>query len=187
MENEIWKSIPGYEGRYEVSSAGRVRSVDRVVVNYVKGKLLADSRDLDGYIQTGLSDLNGKVKNKKRHRIVVEAFLGSIPAGRQINHKNGIKDDNRIENLEICTPKENIIHSRVFGLNPMGLNQGHLTRSRSVDQYTLDGNFIATFTSIADAARQTKVGRAVINSAVVGRQLTAGGFIWKYTPNSASQ
>lgn len=98
--NEIWKDIPGYEGLYQVSDYGRVRSLW-----YGKIKVLKPGNHR-GYYVVKLCK-NGKKKHHSIHRLVVETFIGPIPKRMVVNHKNENKLDNRLDNLEIVTPKEN--------------------------------------------------------------------------------
>jgi len=111
---ETWKYIDGYEGYYEVSTLGNVRSIDRKVPNArhgeinCKGKKLKPAIDACGYFRVALSK-NRKLSTYKVHRLVMLAFIGESKL--QVNHKNGIKTDNRLENLEYCTQSENILHA----------------------------------------------------------------------------
>lgn len=106
MSHEIWKPIPGYESGYEVSDMGRVKSLN---FNWQKGlsKVLAANVRCRGYHTVQLS---GR-RRFSVHRLVCLAFIGPRPPGLDINHKNGIKTDNRLENLEYCTKSENGKHS----------------------------------------------------------------------------
>lgn len=109
---ETWKPALNYEGFYEVSSIGRVRRV-------TSGKIIQPSIT-GGYYRLSFSK-NGKIRLVSVHRLVVEAFIARIAPKLHVNHKNGIKLDNRFENLEIVTPKENCIHARkVLGLHVFG-------------------------------------------------------------------
>ncbi len=113
---EIWKDILGYEGLYQVSNYGNVRSVDRYVEAnsrwgvlrkmLFKGKEIKQFLGNSGYLKASLSK-NGKVSSKDTHRMVYEAFNGIIPENMQVNHKDENKKNNNISNLEILTPKEN--------------------------------------------------------------------------------
>lgn len=110
---EIWKDIIGYEGKYQVSSTGAVRSLDRLVKNPrgngqlqpVKGVVLKQGNNL-GYRQVRLCGRTMLV-----HRLVLAAFVANTREGIQVNHKNGNRADNRIENLEWVTPRENVLYS----------------------------------------------------------------------------
>lgn len=118
--NEEWRAAIGYEGIYEVSSAGRIRSLDRDIPHYmggvsrIKGKILSPMLD-SGYLRIGL-------RNKKVfrmvyvHVLVAAAFVGPCPSGKEVNHKNGIKTDSAASNLEYMTRKENVRHAFSSGL-----------------------------------------------------------------------
>ena len=94
---EIWRPIVGYEGKYEVSNLGNVKNVKT-------GRILKPSSDYDGYLLVNLYD-NGR-KMFKVHRLVLQTFL-PIEENKEVNHKNHIKNDNRLENLEWCSHSEN--------------------------------------------------------------------------------
>lgn len=117
---EIWKAIPGYEGYYEVSSLGRVRSLDRISRNrygeYVRrGKLLTLERTPDGYLEVGIWD--GKTsRNKSIHRLVASAFIDNPYHLPEVNHKDGNKENNSPGNLEWTTHKGNMDHCYQNGL-----------------------------------------------------------------------
>ena len=121
MTDEIWKPISGYEGVYEVSNLGRVRSCDRIVVcndgrKYKrKGKVLRQSYDANKYYKVALCK-NGKQKNFSVHRLVAQAFIPNPENKLTVNHKNGDKLDNRVENLEWATREENMQHAYDNGL-----------------------------------------------------------------------
>ena len=116
MENiqEIWKDIPNYEGYYQVSNLGNVKSLSRIVKNglgtrTVCGKILKNLvNTTNGYLVVNLSKI-GLVKTKQIHQLVAEAFLNHSQKGHKlvVNHKNFNRQDNRLENLEIVTQREN--------------------------------------------------------------------------------
>lgn len=124
---EIWKTVKGYEGIYQISNLGNVKSLSRITLHKgkypitTKEKILKFSIDTYGYYHFRLF-YNGKGKVKKVHQLVAEAFLNHKPDGYNlvVNHKNFIKTDNRVENLEIVTQRENT-------------NQKHI---KSSSQYT---------------------------------------------------
>ncbi len=111
--------IPGTIG-YGVSADGRIWSQRiRLKKEALSGiwREMHLTRDSKGYLRVRIR-VSGESVTKKVHRIVFETFLGPIPAGLQINHKNGVKDDNRLENLEVCTQSENMRHADSLGLIP---------------------------------------------------------------------
>lgn len=117
MENETWRQIPGYEGCYEVSNYGQVRSIDRIQTNScnvkrkLAGKLLLQSKGSTSVYWTSHLYRNGVMKNIMTHRLVAMAFLDNWSSELDVNHKNGDKHDNRLENLEMCTHSENVLHA----------------------------------------------------------------------------
>lgn len=116
---ETWKDIKGYEGMYQVSELGNVRSVDRSYKD-VNGKLYnLKGRVLKLSISNGYLSLNLNNKGKKRfcvHRLVAETFLDNPENKPEVNHINGNKLDNRLANLEWCTKSENTLHAYSIGL-----------------------------------------------------------------------
>lgn len=110
MENEKWKEVKGYEDIYEVSSLGRVRRVCKTKYRYIS--LCEDGR---GYLLFNLCK-NKTKKATRVHRLVAETFIANPFFYPQVNHKNGIKTDNRVDNLEWVTPEQNCKHARENGL-----------------------------------------------------------------------
>lgn len=112
MTEEIWRPIVGYEGLYEVSSYGRVRSLDRYVkysngpIHLHKGMILNPEKDKDGYLQVILYN-NGKIHQIKIHRLVAQAFIPNPQDLPQVNHKDEVKTNNSVDNLEWCNAKYN--------------------------------------------------------------------------------
>lgn len=119
QSNEIWKPVVGYEGLYRVSSIGNVYSEIKDVPtkwgsSFKRGGIvLKSSLDADGYERVRLYK-NQKSKTVQVHRLVAMAFIDKVEGKDQVNHMNGKRNDNRLENLEWCTCKENIIHSFKF-------------------------------------------------------------------------
>lgn len=118
MKEEIWKDIPNYEGYYQVSSLGRVRSLDRLILGKSgslrpwKGRVLKIKLNNDGYQHVDLSKEN-KVTTWKVSSLVAQAFLNHTPNGhiKVVDHVNGIKDDDRLSNLRIVTQRQNTSNS----------------------------------------------------------------------------
>lgn len=116
---EIWKDIQGFENIYQVSNMGNVRSLDRVLSNgrHIKGVTLKQKYDKDGYCSVNL--VNCRKRTYARvHRLVCEAFLDNPNHYKLVNHKNGIRDDNRVENLEWCDNSYNQWHRCHINMNP---------------------------------------------------------------------
>lgn len=118
---EVWKPVPGYEGRYEVSDQGRVRSLDREVRLYNggryvrKGALMHPTKDTFGHLQVRLCAGKGVGRMHQVHCLVASAFLGPAPEGMQTRHLNGVANDNRLENLAYGTGSENQIDCYRYG------------------------------------------------------------------------
>ena len=110
---EIWEDIVGYEGLYQVSNLGRVKSLDRIDASghRRKGKILKPKINHGGYVQINLYN-NSIRKTVSVHRIVAIAFIPNddIENKTEVNHLNEVKTDNRVENLQWCSPKENVNH-----------------------------------------------------------------------------
>jgi hypothetical protein len=101
--SEIWKDVFGYESKYQISNFGKVRSLI-----YGK-KIILSPANINGYKQVGLS-YKGKTNKFYVHRLVLIAFIENTENKKEVNHINGVKNDNRVSNLEWCTPKENMKH-----------------------------------------------------------------------------
>lgn len=180
MENEIWKDVIGYEGLYQVSNLGRVKSLPKKTANRFRAEIvyLKQQTDIFGYRHYVLSK-NSVSKKIKTHRIIAEAFIKNKHNKSQINHINGIKHDNRIENLEWCSQSENQKHAYILGLQKSKKGADNVL-SKKVNQYDLEGKFIKTYGSAREAGRITKIDRADISKCAVGKKKTAGGFVWDY-------
>lgn len=124
MCKEIWKPVVGFEGLYEVSNRGRIKRIKGF--RACKDRILKPYANSCGYLLITLCK-NGRIKRKLIHRLILEAFIESCPEGKECNHKNGIKTDNRLKNLEWVTKSENIKHKiNILGyIFPHGEKQGN--------------------------------------------------------------
>ena len=171
---EIWKDIAGYEGLYQVSNWGRVRNTRRVRI--LKPNLLKA-----GYYQVALYEGKRISHCFKVHRLVAAAFIPNPNNLPCVNHKNEIKTDNRVENLEWCDERYNSNYgTRNNRLSALLTNRSDL--SKPVAQMTKNGEVLATFPSANEAERQTGICSTNINACCLNkpRYKSAGGFIWRY-------
>lgn len=185
MENEIWKDIVGFEGYYMVSSFGSVKSFDRRIQHNYGGKATRLGRLLKlgvshGYNYAYLS-VNKTVKAFRVHRLVAEAFIPNPENRPQVNHKNGIKIDNKIENLEWSTSSENLQHAHSTGLKLGTKGKVGKDNIKSIPIKQLDpkdGKVIKVWDSIGVASRETGYEISNLIKCCKGRGKTAYGFRW---------
>lgn len=139
-ENEVWKPVVGYEGRYEVSDMGRVKSIERWRPNgpvsgyLMKEKMLSINLNEHGYALVNLTD-GKKHASDRVHRLLAKAFIPNPENKREVNHKNFIRHDNVLDNLEWATSKENKAHAHLHGRYDVGEDSFHakLTRDQVID------------------------------------------------------
>ena len=161
MEN-LWKPISGYENEYLINTTGIIESQERMV-NHRNGKrpvyekILSTRQDGKGYITARLSK-DGKEQTQFLHRLLAVAFLSNILNYPQVNHKNGIKSDNRLENLEWVTASQNTIHAYENDLIK-------LKKKRVVDSCTGE-----VFESSRDAAAKVNVNYNTLRGYLSGRK-----------------
>lgn len=156
---EIWKDIEGYEDKYMVSNYGNVKSNNKVLTK----------QNGYNYFRVTLSN-NGKRKHFQIHRLVAKAFIPNPKNLPEVNHKDGNKQNNMVENLEWCTRSENELHC--YRNNP------ELHKTSIINQYDLNGKFIKQWKSIKDALKELKINN--ISACCRGKRNTAGGYIWRY-------
>lgn len=186
MKKEVFRDVLGYEGLYQVSNYGRVKSLERKNIFYcglrkkhlerpTKEKILNYNKSNRGYLQVCLTK-DGKSKTYTVHRLVAKAFLPNVKNKKQVNHIDGNKENNSIDNLEWVTSSENNKHAFITGLN-----KPH--NMRKVNQYNLQGNFIKQWNSITDFLKENNLNlkNSNITTCCKGKRKNAYGFIWKYS------
>ena len=183
MMEEIWKDIEGYEGLYQVSNLGRVRSLGRTIqrrtrwgttVDYtMKGKMLKPLHSQGDYCYVHLFDKDGTSTNQKVHRLVAWAFVPNPNNLNEVNHIDENKDNNRADNLEWCKHVDNCNYGT--------RNERCKTKlSKPVQKLDADGNVVAEYPSIIEAERVTGTCRSQIRMCCHGKYKTAGGYRWKF-------
>lgn len=204
LPKQIWKDISGYEGKYQVSNTGKVRSLN---YNGTKGKMMRlklSNNNHYGYKRVRLYK-NGKYKAYLVHRLVALAFIPNPNNYSFINHKDENPSNNYYKNLEWCTPKYNsnygtrneklskIMMGRTFTeehkkkmsenhADFKGKNSSRYGKGKPVLMFTLDGEFIRKFNCVADANEYLGKNRADnnIGKCARGKYKTAWGYKWKY-------
>lgn len=178
IDKNIYFNIPGFENKYQYNGNGDVKRLKRVQIDIkpVSEAIRHGSYDKDGYLRTELTNENGEIKRIGIHRLVAEAFIPNPENKPTPNHINGIKDDNRVENLEWATCSENSKH-----LYDTLNYKSH--KSKIIHQLSHCGTiFIKEWESGDLAARTIGVSPSCIYEAAspTGRQQTAGGYRWKW-------
>lgn len=184
MEIISWKPVVGYEGLYEVSDMGRVRSLHKnTKSSKVAGNIMRLHAKPKGYLGVSLSK-NGKVSTKMVHRIVAIAFI-SNPFGKlTVNHKDADKQNNRVDNLEWATQLENVQHARALGLQPpMSPNCWAASTkaiSKKVSMYSISGDYIRSFPSTHEAFRVTGISQTGISKICRNKIKNPTRYVFKY-------
>ena len=175
----MWKDIKEYEGIYQINNIGDVRRISY----YDKGNtakhklpfLLKQRYDKDGYKRITLQN-RCVAKNKFVHRLVAEAFIPNPENKPQVNHIDGNKSNNNVENLEWVTQSENRLHCLKY-LNPQLKNNKN---SKKVIQYSEDNKILNEFPSAKEASRVLHISQGHISEVCRGEKKTYKGYIWKY-------
>lgn len=197
---ELWKDIKDYEGYYQISNFGRVKSLNRIVKRnskfgdlHLKEKILVQTPDKYGYPCVTLRRKDKVIQSIKVHRLVANHFIPNPKNKPTVNHKDGDKTNNHINNLEWATRKEQTIHAIHTGLNTsrVGLSgsdnyaygkRGGLSFN-AIPVYQIDKNtnkIISEYGSMIEAAKQTGCNISKISMVCSGKRLTTGGYKWKY-------
>lgn len=168
---EIWKDIKGYEGFYQVSNLGRIKSIPRN--GTIKNSKILKQNVVRGYGQIALQK-RGKIKYEKVHRLVAKMFIFNQNNLPEVNHIDGNKLNNNVSNLEWVTTRDNQLHSvYVLGNNNF----------RIIEQYDKEGNFIKEWKQIVTASKELKINATSIVKCCRKKRKSAGGYVWKYKNN----
>ncbi len=177
--NEIWRDVVGYEGLYQVSNLGQVKSMN---YNHTgKPRILSKKRGTTDYLFVSLSK-NKIVKNKYIHVMVAEEFIpnGGLPC---VNHIDGNKSNNSAENLEWVTYSQNTRHAIKNGLradsNMRGITGAANKNSRPVFQYEKSGKLVKIWPCVSEAARFYGCSPCTITNCTKGRIKTCKGYVWR--------
>ena len=160
---EIWKDITGYEGRYQISNLGKVRSLVRDI-------LLKPALDSKGYPQVRLYN-EGQGKSYRVHKLVADHFIPNLDNKAQVNHIDENKLNNNVNNLEWMTNKENMNHgtrNKRAGINISKVKSKPITNGETI------------FTSVKEAGKLLNISPQAISTCLVGKTKTSGGFSWTY-------
>lgn len=174
LAKEIWKDIPWYDGKYQVSNTGKVKNLifnTKYLKTYKRERILKNRMNW-WYYKVILYN-NWNKKSFLVHRLIADAFVKKIDNKNYINHKNWIRNDNSIENLEWVTQRENIIHKfKILKCKVKWVN---------INQYDLQGNFIKTWLSSMDIKRYLWLDASWIIKCCKWKRKISGWFIFKYS------
>lgn len=171
---EEWRDIEGFEGLYQVSNKGRVRSLDHETNGKRYCGRILSSGVSAGYQLVRLSKGAEKI-SQRIHRLVAKAFIENPDNLPEVNHLDGNKNNNCVENLEWCTSKENKVHAWVTGLTKAPPAE----KPKMVEQYDKDV-LIAVYKSMEIASLLLDISSEDICKCCKGKRKSAGGYIWKY-------
>jgi len=179
MNNEEWREIKGYEGRYQVSNMGRVKSLERTFIDkrkhkqHIKERILKPQPCRGGYLLVDLCNGRGKIKHTLVHRLVCAAFHENPENKPCVNHIDEDKTNNTASNLEWCTYKENSNH---------GTRNARMakTKNKPVGQYTTNGKLIKIWQSLMEVQKQLEFSPSNISKVALGKNKTAYSYVWKY-------
>ena len=188
---EEWRPVVGYEGLYEVSNLGRVRSLDRKVLTisrsgntykeFKKGKIISQRKMYNGYILVSLHK-ESVSSNKLLHRVVAMAFIPNPYNLPEVNHKDECKTNNCAYNLEWCDSKYNKNYGTAIARKVS-------KRSRKIEQLTIDGKHVAYYSSVMDANRKSNgmFNYTCLYDTINGHQKTAYGYLWRRIENPSNE
>lgn len=181
---EVWQDIPDYEGLYQASTYGRIKSLERLCVNgkgrerKVPEAILKQAISKNGYLIVRLSN-NGVVKNYRAHRLIALTFIANPLKYPCVNHKSEIRHENSVGNLEWCSYEYNVN----YGTCKEKISKSHLNHPsvcKAVNQYNMEGNIIATYISSHEIQRICGYDNGNIRACCKGKLKTAYGYIWRF-------
>lgn len=176
---EQWKAIAGYDGQYEVSNLGRVRSLKSG-----KEKILRPNKNNNGYLLV-YPYKDGKTRGLLIHRLVAEAFIPNPQGLETVNHKDEVKTNNSVDNLEWMSRKDNINYgsrNKCAGKAISKININNPAFSKQVQMFDKStGELLATFPSTHEAGRVTGIASQHIGECCRGKHKSSGGYVWRYT------
>lgn len=177
---EEWKDVKGFEGRFQISNYGNIKSF----LASKDGVKRSVKNSKGWYLTVRLDDEQGIWHTKRIHRLVAEHFIGEIPKGYHVHHKDGNRQNNRVDNLEIIHPKKHSEETIKQNQNILrGMNHyNRFERPKKIVQYTMDGDFIAEYANAEIASQYSGVCQRNILQVASGEQgrKQAGGFVWKF-------
>lgn len=175
---ELWKDIKGYEGIYQVSNLGRIKSFDKWVrygrgVRLIKGKILSEHNKENQYKTVILCDSNGKGKTHRTHRLVAEAFIKNPECYPQVNHIDENKTNNCVDNLEWCTSLYNVNYGSRS-------EKQSFKRGTHVVQLDTDGNVLKVWNSISKVSKAIGACKKHLSKNLKLGAYSCKGYIWDY-------
>ena len=163
MIKEIWKDIRGYEGLYQASNLGNIRSLKNRWGNRIEPRLVKQQKTKKGYKRVRLSKKN-KSKTFMVHRIIYITFIKDIENGLEINHKDFNRENNKINNLEMITHTNNVRYSK----------------AKPIIQLSINNEYIRKWDCIRDVEKEIGIDHRQICACLLGKQKTCHGYKWKY-------
>lgn len=174
--DEIWRVVKEFNGAYLISNKGNLKSVERYCYHddkkwLVKERMLSKVINHAGYVEYQIT-YNKKHYSRKAHRLVAEAFIDNPDNKPFVNHIDGNKTNNIVENLEWCTCQENNVHAYEHEL---------CLSIKPILQFTLDGQFVKRWKNAGDIERELKIGRTTIHGACKrSKNHSVKGYVWIY-------
>ena len=180
MNEEIWKDIPNFDGLYQASNLGRIKSLKRIAKKeyrnnrIVKEKIMLGTKNQDGYLKVHFKNKELNInKGLFIHRLIAMTFIPNPNSLPQINHKDGNKLNNNVDNLEWCTNLYNQQHAWKNGLHKS-------TKCKKIKQLDKNKNEIKKWNSITEASKYLGISASCIVECCKNKKRNAGGYRWEY-------